>query len=65
MKFTHLKQFLGSMRIGSDEEVKKTVKDWFTGLATDFYDAGIQKFVTIRQVPEYSWGLCRKMISDL
>jgi hypothetical protein len=30
----------------SDEEVKKTVKDWFNGLAADFYDAGIQKLVT-------------------
>jgi hypothetical protein len=39
-----LKQFLGGT--GSDEEVKKTVKDWFNGLAADFYDAGIQKLVT-------------------
>jgi hypothetical protein len=30
----------------SDEEVKKMVKDWFGGLAADFYDAGIQKLVT-------------------
>jgi hypothetical protein len=28
------------------DEVKKTVKDWFNGLAADFYDAGIQKLVT-------------------
>jgi histone-lysine N-methyltransferase SETMAR len=28
---THLKQFLGGMCIGGDEEVKKMVKDWFTG----------------------------------
>jgi hypothetical protein len=39
--FAHLKQFLGS-----DEEVKKIVKDWFTGLVADFYNAGIQKLVT-------------------
>jgi hypothetical protein len=32
--------------MGSVEEVKKTVKDWFSGLVADFYDAGIQKFVT-------------------
>jgi hypothetical protein len=38
-----LKQFLGGTRMGNDEEVKKTVKDWFNGLAADFYDAGIQK----------------------
>jgi hypothetical protein len=31
--------------MGSDEEVKKTVEDWFNGLAADFYDAGIQKLV--------------------
>jgi hypothetical protein len=29
--------------MGNDEEVKKTVKDWFGGLAADFYNAGIQK----------------------
>jgi hypothetical protein len=28
------------------DEVKKTVKDWFIGLAADFYDTGIQKLVT-------------------
>jgi histone-lysine N-methyltransferase SETMAR len=43
--FTHLKQFLGGTRMGSNEEVKKTVKDWFNGLAADFYNAGIQKLV--------------------
>jgi hypothetical protein len=25
--------------------MKKMVKDWFNGLAADFYDAGIQKLV--------------------
>jgi hypothetical protein len=44
--FTHLKQFLGSTHMGSDEEVKRTVKDWFSGLATYFCDAGIQKLIT-------------------
>jgi hypothetical protein len=36
-----LKQFLGGMCMGNDEEVKKTVNDWFSVLVTDFYDAGI------------------------
>jgi hypothetical protein len=40
------KQFLGDMHIGSNEEVKKTVKDSFSGLVADFYDADIQKLVT-------------------
>jgi hypothetical protein len=44
--FTHWKKFLGGMRMGSDEEVKKTVRDWFSGPAADFYDASIQKLVT-------------------
>jgi hypothetical protein len=26
--------------------VKKTVKDWFSELVADFYDAGLQKLVT-------------------
>jgi hypothetical protein len=30
---------------------KKTVKDWFNGLAADFYDAGIQKLVTRYKCP--------------
>jgi hypothetical protein len=32
--------------MGNDEKVKKTVRDWFNGLAADFYDAGIQKLIT-------------------
>jgi hypothetical protein len=31
--------------MSSDKEVKKMVKDWFNGLATDFYNADIQKLV--------------------
>jgi hypothetical protein len=31
--------------MGTDEEVKKTVKDWFSGLAADFYDADTQKLI--------------------
>jgi hypothetical protein len=31
--FMHLKLFLGSTRMGRNEEVKKMVKDWFSGLA--------------------------------
>jgi hypothetical protein len=38
--FTPLKHFLGGMHMGRDKEVKK-VKDWFSGLAADFYIAGI------------------------
>jgi hypothetical protein len=32
--------------MGSDEEVEKTVKDLFNGLAADFNDTGKQKLVT-------------------
>jgi hypothetical protein len=32
--------------MGSTEEVKNMVKDWFNKLAADFYNAGIQKLVT-------------------
>jgi hypothetical protein len=31
--------------VRSDEEVKKTIKDWFSGLAADFCNAGIQKLI--------------------
>jgi hypothetical protein len=40
-----MKQFLGSMHMGTDGGVKM-VKDWFIGLVADFYNAGIQKLVT-------------------
>jgi hypothetical protein len=40
--FAHLKQFLDGMHVVSDEGIKKTVKDWFSGLVADIYDAGIQ-----------------------
>jgi hypothetical protein len=33
--FTHLEQFLGGTCTGSEEEVKKMVKDRFNGLASD------------------------------
>jgi hypothetical protein len=32
--------------MGTGDEVKKTVKDWFSGLAADFYNAGLQKLIT-------------------
>jgi hypothetical protein len=32
--------------MGRGEDVKKMVKDWFSGLVADFYDAGIQKLIT-------------------
>lgn len=44
--FAHLRQLLGVMHVGSNEEVRKTVEDWFSELAADLYDAGIQKLVT-------------------
>jgi histone-lysine N-methyltransferase SETMAR len=44
--FTHLKQFLGSTRMVTSEEVKKAVKDWFSGLAVGFYNAGIHTPIT-------------------
>jgi hypothetical protein len=34
------------MHIGSHEEVKKMVRDWFNGMAADFYNASIQKLIT-------------------
>jgi transposase len=55
--FTHLKQFLGGTHIGSDEEVKKIVKDWVKGLVADFYNAGIQKLVT-------QYGKCLNLHGD-
>jgi hypothetical protein len=45
----------------SDEEVKKMVKYWFTGLAADFYDAGIQKLITrYDKCPNLHWDYVEK-----
>jgi hypothetical protein len=40
--------------MGSNK-MKKTVKDWFDGLVTNFYDAGIQKAI-IRYITESLHG---------
>jgi hypothetical protein len=32
--------------MGNGEEVKKIVKNWFSRLAEDFYDARVQKLAT-------------------
>jgi hypothetical protein len=35
------------MHMGNNEEVKrKMVRDWFSGLAADFYNTGLQKLDT-------------------
>ncbi|KAJ4433849.1 hypothetical protein ANN_16161 [Periplaneta americana] len=43
--FTKLKDFLGGMRFGSDEELKKTVNTWLNELAAEEYNMGILKLV--------------------
>jgi histone-lysine N-methyltransferase SETMAR len=43
--FSKMKEFLGSKRMATDEEMKETVKDWLNGLAADFHDEGIIKLV--------------------
>jgi hypothetical protein len=40
-----MKQFLGGTHMHSNVKVKKMIKDWVTGLATDFYDVGIHKLI--------------------
>jgi len=42
--FLHLKKHLSEKKF-DDDEVQDEVKTWFTGLAADFYDSGIQKLV--------------------
>jgi transposase len=39
--FLHLKNFLGSQSLGSDQETKDIVQDWLIGLAVSFYDEGL------------------------
>ena len=42
--FLHLKKHLAVKKFDDDDEVQEEVM-WFKGLATDFYDSGIQKLV--------------------
>jgi hypothetical protein len=49
--FKHLKQFSDGTCMVNNEEVKKLVKDWFTGLAADFY----RTYHAVQQVPDSSW----------
>ena len=41
----HLKKHLAGKKFDDDAEVQEEVMTWFKGLATDFYDSGIQKLV--------------------
>jgi hypothetical protein len=41
----HLKKQLARKKFDDDDEVPEEVMTWFKGLATDFYDSGIQKLV--------------------
>jgi len=43
--FLHLKKHLAGKKFDDDEEVQEEDMTWFKGLATDFYDSGIQKLV--------------------
>jgi polysaccharide deacetylase 2 family uncharacterized protein YibQ len=43
--FTYLKNWLGSQRFNSNEEVMEGVKTWLSSQAADFFDMGIQKLI--------------------
>jgi hypothetical protein len=61
--FTHLKQFVGGTRMRTGEEVKKMVKDWFSGLRCRI--SAMQTYTETRhsiQVPESSRGFCRRLV---
>jgi len=43
--FLHLKKHAAGQNFDDDDEVQEEVMTWFSGLAADFYDSGIQKLV--------------------
>jgi histone-lysine N-methyltransferase SETMAR len=43
--FTYLKNWLGSQRFNSNEELMEGVKTWLRSQAADFFDTGIQKLI--------------------
>jgi hypothetical protein len=51
-----MKEFWGTQRMATDEEVKQTATDWLNGLVADFYDEGIDI-----DMSESKWGLCQEI----
>jgi hypothetical protein len=52
---------VGRTHVCGDEEVKM-IKDWFSGLAADFYNAGIWKLINIRNQVSYLYKTTGKII---
>jgi hypothetical protein len=44
--FTYLKNWLESQCFKSNEELMEGVKTWLSSQAADFFDTGIQKFIS-------------------
>jgi hypothetical protein len=43
--FTYLKNWFGSQRFNSNEELIESVKTWQSSQAADFFDRGIQQLI--------------------
>jgi hypothetical protein len=43
--FLHIKKFLAGHRLRCDQDTKQVLQDWLKGLATNFFEEGIQKLV--------------------
>jgi hypothetical protein len=43
--FPKMKEFLGSIRMATDDEANETVTGWLNGLSADCYDEGIARLV--------------------
>jgi len=48
-KFLHIKKFLGGQRLRCDQDTKHVLQYWLKGLATNFFEEGIQKLVPRQQ----------------
>jgi hypothetical protein len=44
--FLYIKKFPSGQRLGCDQDTKHVLQDWLKGLATNFFEEGIQKLVT-------------------
>jgi hypothetical protein len=60
--FTKMKFWLATQPFHANEELRDGVNNWPHKLAAPFLDEGLQKCVTVRQVPKYGWQLCGEVM---
>jgi len=56
--FTKIKVWSATRRFHTNEELMDGVNNWLHNLVAPFFDEGLQKLITVLQVPKCGWQLC-------